>query len=83
MTKQDFLNGKWFWSDQYESFFQYVDDAWRPGHVVDKFLNVAMVVTEVKNHHAEVYWWTPGNSPTFSDLPFDDCTVVDFKSIYN
>ena len=83
ITKQDFLNGRWFWCDAYGCFLQYVDDAWRPGHVVDRFLKVAMIVTEIKNNHAEVYWETPGGTPTHSDIPFDECEVVSFSEVYS
>ena len=85
ITKQDFLAGKWFWCDTYGMFLQYVDDAWRPGHVVDKFLNVVMVVTEIKNEYVEVCWEAPKGSGTVtsSDIPFNECEVVKFSEIYS
>tara|TARA_R110000796_G_scaffold141242_1_gene257514 strand:+ start:259 stop:543 length:285 start_codon:yes stop_codon:yes gene_type:complete len=82
LTRQDFLNGKWFWCEAYGMFLQYVDDAWRPGHVVDRYLNVAMVVTDIKEHYAAVYWNSPGEQPTTSDIPFNECEVVKFSEVY-
>ena len=84
ITKQDFLNGRWFWCDTEGMMMMYVDDAIRPGHLVDKFLDVVFIVTEVGQLTADGYYkGRLSDDAVHSEIVFDECEVVKFSEVYS